>query len=230
MCVASKKGYKTTPLSILVKRSFSPSITITTTLILVLSIPHRNILSSGYRIFISVIYADFIIRSSRDFESVYPYRRRAARPAAAMRPGMAVCMGAAFLEEAVEDAPDAAAEALERAPEALERAPETAEVAAELMDEANEEASEESDDASLEREDAPEAPAVAIEVKSVERSEVKVEPSETMVEAMVEMAERPAVASEVEKIVVLPIVVSPVLLPLVIVETRADVVIGMGPP
>lgn len=106
-------------------------------------------------------------------------------------------------------------------------------VAAVEMEEASEEASEATDDASEATEEAPEPTADATEVKTVETSLVKVDPSETMVEAIVEMAERPPLpplTAAVEKIVVLPMVVSPVLDPLTMVETTGAVVIAETTP
>jgi len=159
-------------------------------------------------------YHDFV----KGPEAEYPYRRRAARPAAAMKPGIAVCMAAPPLDEVVDAPPPCVEDAPERAVLALLSRLEISE----LRDETAEE--------TLERiPEAPEPTALVTEVKSVETSDVKVEPSETIVEAMVEMAETPTLTPEVEKIVVLPTVVSPVLLPLVMVETKADVVIATTP-
>jgi len=164
----------------------------------------------------------------------HPYKRRAARPAAANKPGIAVCIAAPPAEEE-EDAADPSTEvaepiaelaldATELAPaEALASTEEAPALAADSTDETLEDASEATDDA-------PDLIAVATDVNSVETSEVNVDPSETMVDARVEIAERPRLASLVEKMVVLPTVVSMVLDPVVMMEMSAEVVIGIATP
>jgi len=132
------------------------------------------------------------------------YKRKAARPAAATKPGKAVCIGA--LLPVADDLMEEAAElALDKTPP-LEL--ETLEVITVV-------------ETLLAPEDPPTPPippAEATEVKTVEIPVVSVEPSVVRVDSMVEIAEEPTLPTAVEKMVELPIVEPS--------ETTGTVVIG----
>lgn len=131
-----------------------------------------------------------------------------------------------------DDAADPAADVADLAAElALERTELAPLLAEDKTDEAPALAVDSIDEAPALAVDSIDEAAAETDVNNVDTAEVNVDPSETMVEIAVETAEEAAdtpVGTPAPKIVVLPTVVSMVLEPLTVVETRAEVVIGVA--